>query len=222
MIKNKIDVFTIACDMDDVLMVPHTYIEFSKCLGIYEEFSIPLIEYKAGARSYKSLWESWFNNLALLSSKDRKAAIKYVAGTISEKTYNFVEKAKKLGRFIMVSNNDGDLVKSIADKLKVEYIAVNKYIFEFRLVTQRKSEAIIEQKININAAITDDPVNEKDFLDLPVVNGSKTSGGIILRRNDLLPEVYNAHAGSYKIVNTLEEVYDNLVLIKEDYNKKSV
>ena len=209
------NIFTIACDMDDVLMVPHTYIELSKYLGIYEQFSVPLIEYKSGKRSYESLWDNWYNIMAGFSTDDKAAAIRHVAGTISEKTYKFVDKAKKLGRFIIVSNNDGDLVRSIAEKFNVEYIAVNKYIFEFCLITQRKSEAIKQQGIDIDAAITDDPVNEKDFLDLPSGNGSKTSSGIIFCRNDMPTGLYDIRNEQYKKVSTLEEAYENLIIIKK-------
>ena len=93
--KIRQNIFTIACDMDDVLMVPHTYIEFSKYLGIYEQFSIPLIEYKSGKRSYESLWDNWYNIMTGFSINDRAAAVRHVANTISEKTYQFVEKVKK-------------------------------------------------------------------------------------------------------------------------------
>jgi hypothetical protein len=220
--KSQNNNFTIACDMDDVLMAPHTYIEFSKYLGIYELFSVPLIEYKSGKRSFESLLNNWFNIMTQLSTNDRKDAIKHVINTISEKTYRFVKNSKKLGRFIIVSNNDGDLVKSIAEKLNVEYIAVNKYIFEFCLITQRKSEAVIKRKINIDAAITDDPVNEKDFLDLPAGNGSKISCGIILCRNDISPDLYGIQYSQYKIVSTLDEVYEKLVIIKKDLGEKPI
>jgi hypothetical protein len=217
--KYQTNIFTIACDMDDVLMVPHTYIEFSKYLGIYEQISLPLTEYKSGKRSYKYLWESWHNILAGIKTKDKEEAIIQVAGTISENTYRFVERSKKLGRFIIVSNNDGDLVKAIAGKFDVEYVAVNKYIFKYSLVTQRKSEAIKKQKISIDAAVTDDPVNEKDFLDLPAGNNGKTLCGIVFRRNDMPSDFYHAHNERYKIAGTLDDVYENLVLIKKDIGK---
>jgi hypothetical protein len=209
--KSKNNNFTIACDMDDVLMVPHTYVEFSKYLGIYEVFSAPLIEYKSGYRSYESLWNNWFTIMSHISAKYKQEAVKYVASTISEKTYQFVEKSKELGRFIIVSNNDGDMVESIAEKLNVEYIAVNKYIFKYCFITQRKSEAIKNQKINIDTAITDDPVNEKDFLDLP---GDKNNiiRGIVLSKAGLQHE----QVKKYKIVNTLDEVYEKVVEIKND------
>jgi hypothetical protein len=207
--------------MDDVLMVPHTYVEFSKYLEIYELFSVPLIEYKTGKRTYDSLWYNWFTIMTRFGTNDRQDAIEHIANTVSEKTYRFVENSKKIGRFIIVSNNDGDLVKSIAEKLNVEYIAVNKYIFEFCLITQRKSEAIIKRKINIDAAITDDPVNEKDFLDLPAGNGSKTSSGIILCRDAISLELSGIKYSQYKIVSTLEEVYEYLIIIKNDLRKKS-
>ncbi len=202
-------------------MVPHTYVEFSKYLEIYELFSVPLIEYKTGKRTYDSLWYNWFTIMTRFGTNDRQDAIEHIANTVSEKTYRFVENSKKIGRFIIVSNNDGDLVKSIAEKLNVEYIAVNKYIFEFCLITQRKSEAIIKRKINIDAAITDDPVNEKDFLDLPAGNGSKTSSGIILCRDAISLELSGIKYSQYKIVSTLEEVYEYLIIIKNDLRKKS-
>jgi hypothetical protein len=204
--------FVIACDMDDVLLVPHTAIELSKYLGIYDHFSVPLIEYKTGKRSFESLLNDWFTIMTPLSSINKQSAILHVSCGISENTYQFAEKSKKLGRFIIVSNNDGDLVKSIAGKLKVEYIAVNKYIFEFCFVTQRKSDAIENQKIIIDAAVTDDQVNEKDFLDLPGKKNN-TSCGIVFNRNDVItgPDI------PYKIVNTLDEVYNTLAAIKNEF-----
>jgi len=220
MTEKKENLFTIACDMDDVLMVPHTYIEFSKYLEIYEQFSIPLVEYKNGKRSYKSLWENWYKIINQFTTIEKRAAINHVAEKISANTYRFVENSKKLGRFIIVSNNDGDLVKAIAEKFEVEYIAVNKYIFEYCLDTQKKSEAIKKLNINIDAAITDDPVNEKDFLDLPIANkGVNISCGIVVHRNDMPPESYNITAG-YKVVNALDEVLAQLLLIKDEIKRK--
>lgn len=148
---------------------------------------------------------------------DKRAdAIKYVADSISGKTYEFVEKSKKLGRFIIVSNNDGDLVKAIAEKLKVEYIAVNKYIFEFVLITQSKSEAIKKRGVVINAAVTDDPVNEKDFLDLPRQNGC----GIVFCREGIPAGFYDNLKEYYRIVNSLDETYVRLCEIKDKYVKE--
>jgi hypothetical protein len=201
--------FTIACDMDDVLMVPHTYVEFSNFLGINDVFSAPLIQYKAGRRSYESLLNNWFNIMSSISIKDKQEAVKYVVSTISEQTFQFVKKSNELGRFVIVSNNDGDLVESIAGKLNVEYIAVNKYIFKYRFVTQRKSQAIKNQKIKIDTAITDDPVNEKDFLDLP---GYKNNiiRGIVLGKVG----IQHPKTKKYEIVNTLNEVYEKVFEIK--------
>ncbi|MDR3626172.1 MAG: hypothetical protein P4L45_05040 [Ignavibacteriaceae bacterium] len=48
--KHTNNIFTIACDMDDVLMVPHTYIGLSEYLGISDEISVPLKEYKSGKK----------------------------------------------------------------------------------------------------------------------------------------------------------------------------
>jgi hypothetical protein len=208
--------FTIACDMDDVLMVPHTYIGFSKYLGISDEISIPLKEYKSGKRSYESLWKQWHNIVSMLSPDKRAESVKYVADSISGKTYEFVEKSKKLGRFIIVSNNDGGLVKAIAEKLKVEYIAVNKYIFEFVLITQRKSEAVKKRGVVINAAVTDDPVNEKDFLDLPQQKGC----GIVFCRKGAPDGSYDSLKEEYRVVNSLDETYERLCEIKDKYVKE--
>jgi hypothetical protein len=219
MSERQKNIFTIACDMDDVLMVPHTYIEFSKYLEIYEQFSVPLVEYKNGKRSYNSLWENWYKIINQFTTIEKRAAINDVAEKISVNTYRFVENSKKLGRFIIVSNNDGDLVKAIAEKFDVEYIAVNKYIFEYCLDTQKKSEAIKKHNIIIDAAVTDDPVNEKDFLDLPLGNRINRSCGIVIRRNDMPPESYNTAAG-YKVVNTLDEVLTELLLIKDELKRK--
>jgi hypothetical protein len=213
MIKIPHKNFVIACDMDDVLIIPHTCIELSEYLGLYDRFFEPLIEYKSGKRSYESLLINWFNIMSPLSSSDKQGAIKHVVNSISEDTFQFVEKSKELGRFIIVSNNDGDLVRSIAEKLNVEYIAVNKYIFEFCFVTQKKSDAIFIRKININASITDDPVNEKDFLDLPGKRNN-TSCGIVLRKKDMI----HGPEEPYKIVNTLDEVYNVLVAIKDEFS----
>ena len=207
--------FTIACDMDDVLMVPHTYLEFSKYLGIQKEISIPLKEYKAGNRTYDYLWKEWHRIVNGLSANKKTDAIKYVADSITDNTYLFVNNSKKLGRFIIVSNNDGDLVKAIAEKLGVDYIAVNKYIFEFVLATQRKSEAIKNLGILINAAITDDPVNESDFLNLPLNSGN----GIVFRKDGVPLEFYNSYMIRYKIAGTLDEAYKLLVIIKEESEK---
>lgn len=213
-IKNKN--FIIACDMDDVLMVPHTFIRFSEFLGIHDELSAPLGEYKSGRRTYESLWQSWNNSLAGFYFEDKNNAIKHVAAAIPETTYKFVEKSKELGKFIIVSNNDGDLVKEIAGKLAVEFIAVNKYIFEYKLITQKKSEAILKKYSSINAAITDDPVNEMDFLQLPAKNQGGIPSGIVLRKNDLTAAVYDKLPVNIKTAGTLEEVYENLLLIKQE------
>ena len=211
--KNR--TFTIACDMDDVLMVPHTYLEFSKYLGIQNELSIPLKEYKAGERTYESLWKDWHNILSRRSEYEKAEAVKYVADSIPDKTYEFVENAKTLGRFIIVSNNDGHIVEAVAGKLGADFVAVNKYIFEYSLVTQLKSEAIKKQGLVINAAITDDPVNESDFLNLPLNSGN----GIVFRKDGVPLEFYNSYMIRYKIAGTLDEVYKLLVIIKKESEK---
>ena len=167
-----------------------------------------------GKISYESLWKAWHAVVSELSVRNREAAIIHTANTISKSTFEFVEKCKKLGRFIIVSNNDKDLVESIAGRLGVEYFAVNKFIFEFSFNTNRKSEIIKKQNINVDVVVTDDPVNEEDFL-------SMTSNGIVFqgkRQSESHTSIIKSK--NYLTADGLDEVYEIITKVKKRLSTK--
>jgi len=155
----------IAIDMDDIIIRPHSLIIISNFLGASERVKETLSKYKKGKISYESNLKNLYKAFSKINNEDKLRVIRKLLESIPEDSKEFIEKLKEIGNVILISNNDYDLVKIISENLKVKFLAENKYIFGFKYATGKKSKILKDAGIIPDVVITDDPINESDFLD---------------------------------------------------------
>jgi len=91
----------------------------------------------------------------------------------------------------------------ISENLKVKFLAENKYIFDFKYITGKKSEILKDAGIIPDVVITDDPINESDFLDCA------TKLKIVIPKREYSVEIPE----KYTIAKNLNEVYESIVAL---------
>jgi phosphoserine phosphatase len=193
----------IAIDMDDIIIRPHSLIIISNYLGKSEKVKESLSKYKKGKISYESNLKNLYEEFSKISSEDKIKVIKKLLEAIPEDSKEFIEKLKRIGDIILISNNDYDLVKMISENLKVKFLAENKYIFDFKYITGKKSEILKDAGIIPDVVITDDPINESDFLDCA------TKLKIVIPKREYSVEIPE----KYTIAKNLNEVYESIVAL---------
>jgi len=205
--------FVIACDMDDVLLVPHSYVAFSQYLGVFDEFGAALKKYKEKKLTYRKLFKKWNALVEEFAPEEKQRAVDCVVRAIPEETIRFVQRAKRIGQFLIISGNDANLVEAVCHRLKVPFLAANKFIFELRVVSQKKSAVLKRSGIKPDVAISDDPWNEADFFRM-------TDYDIIMKRKRFPVNFPMRKGQRYVIVETLDEVYANLLQIKRELSSR--
>ncbi|MFH0860007.1 MAG: hypothetical protein V1921_02295 [Candidatus Altiarchaeota archaeon] len=198
----------VAVDQDDVLMVPGSMGVLQAELNLREGEKKAIMEvlrdYKRGKATTLDVHAARYNILKGYPRDEILEALERMSARIPEESRKFVKKVKNFADVYIVSNSDVSIVEEIAKSLDIDSVAENRFLFELKFVTNRKSEMLIRRGITPDVVITDDPLNESDFLDMGKL-------GIVMARRDN-PVTYSEDIRKkYFFVNSLEEAHDKIV-----------